>query len=138
MPRPPLEPRLKKRERKALARRRRRLLAGAPRNMRPMADGLEVEPEAVVVALRELRARRRGQLRTTIRLGHVCWSWQPPAEASDAAPEPKPSKRALERSEGPAPAAKPRERSEGKTGKKKRRKHESDEPVQFPASPQGE
>lgn len=76
MTRSPLEPGLTKEERKALAARLRQVIAGAPMDMRQMAHVLEVEPEAVVVALRELRARKRGTLRSTIRLGHVSWWWE--------------------------------------------------------------
>jgi hypothetical protein len=80
----PLEPRLEKEERKALAGRLRKLLRQAPLNMREMALALEVEPEVVVIALRELRARKRGQLRSTIRLGHASWWWEDPPEEPEA------------------------------------------------------
>jgi hypothetical protein len=75
-PRGRLEPRLGKDERKALAGRLRALLSAAPQNMREMSVALEVEPEVVVIALRELRARKRGTLHSTIRLGHASWWWE--------------------------------------------------------------
>jgi hypothetical protein len=53
--------------------------------MGQMAAVLEVEPEVVVVALRELRSRKRGQLRSTIRLGHVSWWWEDPPPAAERA-----------------------------------------------------
>jgi hypothetical protein len=53
----------------------RHVLRAAPLNIRQMADALEVEPEAVVVGLRELRSSKRGRLRSSVILGHVAWQW---------------------------------------------------------------
>lgn len=89
MRRSPLEPVLSKQERKTLATRLRAAIASTPMDMRQMADVLEVEPEAVVVALRELRASKRGTLRSAIRLGHVAWWW----EVAPAAAGKKPKKK---------------------------------------------
>ena len=74
--RSPLEPKVGKERRKALAKELRARLAVAPLGIGEMAEQLDVEPEVVVVALRELRSRKRGRLRSTIQLGHTAWSWQ--------------------------------------------------------------
>ncbi|MGI8422871.1 MAG: hypothetical protein ACR2NO_01915 [Chloroflexota bacterium] len=50
--------------------------------MGDLAEALDVDPEVVVVALRELRARKRGALRTTIQMGQTVWWWE---EAEKAA-----------------------------------------------------
>jgi hypothetical protein len=42
---------------------------------------LEVDPEAIVVGLRELRTRR-GRVHSGIRFGHVVWWWEPEKEPS--------------------------------------------------------
>jgi hypothetical protein len=89
MPRNPLEPKLDKDQRKALSGRLRKMIAAAPMDMASMARALEVDPEVVVVALRELRARKRGALRSTIRLGHVSWWWEDsPGKAKPPGDEP--------------------------------------------------
>jgi hypothetical protein len=85
----PLEPKLGKEARKALAARLREHLRLAPHDMGTMASVLEVEPEAVVVALRELRARKRGKLRSMIRLGHVSWWWEDEVEGAKTPKGPK-------------------------------------------------
>jgi hypothetical protein len=72
----PLEPQIKKNERKVLARRLRALLRSAPHTMREMCLALEIEPEVAVIILRELRSRKRGAVRSTIRLGHAAWWWE--------------------------------------------------------------
>ena len=81
MPRAAAEPKLDKRTRKALARRLRALLARGPIDMAGIVATLEVEPEAVVVGLRTLRARR-GRVRSGIRFGHVVWWWEAEEEPS--------------------------------------------------------
>lgn len=74
--RSPLEPILKKDERKQLAGKVRTLLDRNPLGVGEIADALGIAPEVVVIALRELRARKKGTLRSTIRLGHVSWWWE--------------------------------------------------------------
>lgn len=106
MPRGPFNQKIAKDERKVLASRLRDVLRATPMHVGAMADALDVEPEVVVIALRELRTRKRGTLRSTIRLGHVHWWWEPPA-----VPEPKPAP-----GEAAAAPAKP------KKGRKKDRK----------------
>jgi hypothetical protein len=98
----PLEPPIGKDERKALARRVRELLLAAPRSVGQVGEALEIEPEVVVIALRELRAQKQGRLRSTITLGHVSWWWEPPAEVAKA----------------PAQGKKDQKRKKGKAGKK--------------------
>lgn len=90
----PLEPKLGKEARKALAARLREHLRLAPHDMGTMAAVLDVEPEVVVVALRELRARKRGKLRSMIQLGHVSWWWEDGGEGE------KPKKEAKAPKEG--------------------------------------
>jgi hypothetical protein len=62
---------------RALAIRLEPLLLADPMNMRQITATLEADPEVVVVALRELRRRDDGRLRSRISLGHVCWWWEP-------------------------------------------------------------
>lgn len=74
--RSPFEPKVGKGRRKALAKELRARLAMKPLGVAEMAEELEVEPEVVVVALRELRARKKGTLRSTVQLGHAAWWWE--------------------------------------------------------------
>jgi hypothetical protein len=60
----------------ALTRRLRDLLEESPLDVGAMAARLGVEPELVVVALRELRVNPEGRVRSAIRLGHVSWWWE--------------------------------------------------------------
>ena len=90
---PPYEPKLAKQERKSLAKHVRAILLSNPLNLGEIADALDIEPEVVVIALRELRTRKRGRLRSTIRLGHVSWWWEVPAELASLASK-KASKKA--------------------------------------------
>jgi hypothetical protein len=53
--------------------------------MAGIAATLEEPPEAIVVGMRELRARR-GAVRSGIRYGHVVWWWQEKG-AGPVAPE---------------------------------------------------
>jgi hypothetical protein len=62
--------------REDLGRRLRALLEAGSLDVRGMALGLEVEPEVVVIALRELRAQPGGRLRSAIQLGRVTWTWE--------------------------------------------------------------
>lgn len=83
----PLEPKVGKGRRKALAGELRAHLRRAPMDMREMAAALSVTPEVVVIALRELRGRRRGRLLSTVRLGHVCWWWEDPPDTGSSKKE---------------------------------------------------
>ena len=88
------------------------LLREGPLDVRGMAAGLGVEPEVVVVALREARAASAGTLRSTIHLGRVTWWWEADGldpeclNPSFLAPELAPSWRRVGR-------------RKGKTGRKK-------------------
>ncbi|HEX2186168.1 MAG TPA: hypothetical protein VHN78_11760 [Chloroflexota bacterium] len=62
--------------RRRLARRLRHLLTAGPLDAGEMAAELQLEPELIVLLLRDLRANPRGRLHTTVRHGHVCWWWQ--------------------------------------------------------------
>jgi hypothetical protein len=62
--------------RRHLARRLRYLLTEGPLDAGEMAAKLQLEPELIVLLLRDLRANSRGRLHTTVRRGHVCWWWQ--------------------------------------------------------------
>ncbi len=77
MPLGPFDADLDATTRHDLARRLRVLLVDKPLDVRAMAVALEVEPEVIVVIMRELRTRRSGRLRSTISLGHVSWWWEP-------------------------------------------------------------
>jgi hypothetical protein len=86
MPPGPFDADLNPETRHALGERLRLLLAEDALDVRAMAAGLGVEPEVVVVALRELRLNGEGHLRTAVALGRVTWRWEPleaaaPAEA---------------------------------------------------------
>jgi hypothetical protein len=72
--------------REDLGRRLRALLEVGSLDVRGMAQGLEVEPEVVVIALRELRAQPGGRLRSAIHLGRVTWTWE--RLPDEGAPEP--------------------------------------------------
>jgi hypothetical protein len=87
--RPRLEPKIGKGRRKALAKELRDHLALQPMNVAEMAERLDVTPEVVVVLLRELRSRKRGTLRSTIRLGHAAWWWEATPGDADR-PDPTP------------------------------------------------
>jgi hypothetical protein len=84
MPPGPFDVELDPETRRDLGERIRRLLEEGPLDVRGMAVGLGVEPEVVVVALRELRATHAGRLCSTIYLGRTAWWWEP------AEPEPAP------------------------------------------------
>jgi hypothetical protein len=77
MPLGPFDADLDAATRHDLARRLRVLLVDQPLDVRAMAVALDVEPEVIVVVMRELRARRRGRLRSKVVLGHVSWWWEP-------------------------------------------------------------
>jgi hypothetical protein len=96
MPPGPFDAELDAASRKDLGLRLRALLQQGGLDVRGMAIGLKVEPELVVIALRELRALPGGRLRSAIQLGRVTWTWEPlpgaaAAEAADAEPEDVPS-----------------------------------------------
>jgi hypothetical protein len=77
MPRRQEEPKPMQKAGRALAGRLEPLLLAGPMGMREITTTLEVDPEVVVVALRKLRRRDDGRLRSGISLGHVCWWWEP-------------------------------------------------------------
>ena len=79
-----LDPKVGKRRRKALARSLRGHITAEPLGVADMAERLDVDPEVIVVLLRELRTGKRGTLRTTLRLGHAAWYWEDPPEQTAA------------------------------------------------------
>jgi hypothetical protein len=82
MPPGPFDVEIDPEARRDLGERIRRLLEEGPLDVRGMAVGLGVEPEVVVVALRELRATHAGRLCSTIHLGRIAWWWEPAAPAA--------------------------------------------------------
>jgi hypothetical protein len=117
----PFDQDIPKGERKSLASKVRDLLALSPRSVGEIADTLEVEPEVVVIALRELRARKRGRLRSTIRLGHVSWWWEPPVEPVDQAPREKNERAKAPKDGGAKKTSKARKRRGDPKDKKPKR-----------------
>jgi hypothetical protein len=77
MPPGPFDVEIDPETRRELGERLRLLLEEGPLDVRGMAAGLGVEPEVVVVALRELRAAHAGRLRSSIHLGRITWWWEP-------------------------------------------------------------
>lgn len=92
MPRRQQEPKPNQAAGRTLAGQLEPLLLAGPMSMRQITAALEADPEVVVVALRELRRRDDGRLRSAISLGHVCWWWEPAArggrEGTAAPPAP--------------------------------------------------
>ena len=88
MRRGPFDDDLPPEARRDLGRRLVALLREGPLDVRGMAAGLGVEPEVVVVALREARAAPAGTLRSTIHLGRVTWWWEADGLDPDV-PEPE-------------------------------------------------
>jgi hypothetical protein len=84
MPSGPFDADLDLEARHALGERLRLLLEADALDVRAMAAGLGVEPEVVVVALRELRLNGVGRLRTAVALGRVTWRWEPLEEEAPA------------------------------------------------------
>jgi hypothetical protein len=84
----PFDVELDSERRRDLAWHLRDLLERGPLDVGTIAAHLGVEPEVVVVALRELRVGHPGRLRSAICLGHVSWWWEPedrpPAPAGEA------------------------------------------------------
>jgi hypothetical protein len=70
-----------------LGARLRALLEVGRLDVRAMAAGLGVEPEVVVVALREVRGNQTGRLRSSVTQGRVTWWWEP----AEVLPEPVPA-----------------------------------------------
>ena len=84
MPSGPFDADLDLEARHALGERLRLLLEEDALDVRAMAAGLGVEPEVVVVALRELRLNGGGRLRTAVALGRVTWRCEPLGEVAPA------------------------------------------------------
>ena len=68
-------PKVKKERRRELARALRGRLSGGALGIGELAEALEIEPEEVVVVMRELRGKKSGTLTSTIRQGQTVWSW---------------------------------------------------------------
>jgi hypothetical protein len=69
--------------RRRFARRLRALLLARPLEIAEMAAALEVEEGVVLVGLRDLRKKRRGQLSSGVVDGRNCWWWVPAAPGDD-------------------------------------------------------
>ena len=83
---PRVWPKVKKERRKGLAKELRSKLAERAQGIGELAEALEIEPEEVVVVLRELRGKKKGRLVSGIQRGQTVWRWE-------ETPEPeKPSK----------------------------------------------
>ena len=71
-------PKLKKARRKPLAAALRSRLREGRYAFAELEDVLEAEPEEIVAALRALRAKARGMVRTATNLGRTVWWWEEP------------------------------------------------------------
>lgn len=69
-------PKVKKDRRKELAKAIRVRLGGGALGIGELAEALEIEPEEVVVVMRELRGKKSGTLMSAIRRGQTVWSWE--------------------------------------------------------------
>ena len=84
-----LWPKVKKDRRKELAKAIRVRLAGGALGIGELAEALEIEPEEVVVVMRELRGKKSGTLTSAIGRGQTVWSWE---EAPKSVRSAKPKK----------------------------------------------
>ena len=100
---PRVWPKVKKERRKELAKALRGRLAERAQGIGELAEALEIEPEEVVVVLRELRGKKRGRLASALQQGQTVWRWE---ETPKAAGAPK--------TERPAKAEKPGRAKKGK------------------------
>jgi hypothetical protein len=74
--------------RKELAKTARATLAERALGIGEVAEALGIEPEEVVVVMRELRGRRRGKLVSSLHGGHTVWRWEEvPKSARPAKPK---------------------------------------------------
>ena len=69
-------PKVKKERRKELAKALRGRLAEQAFGIGELAEALEIEPEEVVVVMRELRGKKRGQLVSALQRGQTVWRWE--------------------------------------------------------------
>ncbi|HET7771417.1 MAG TPA: hypothetical protein VFN74_21780 [Chloroflexota bacterium] len=69
-------PKVGKGRRKELAKEMRERLAERQLGVGELADVLEIEPEEVVVVMRELRGKKRGKLVSGLHRGHTVWRWE--------------------------------------------------------------
>jgi hypothetical protein len=70
------EGKVKKRERKAAARRLRGMLAERPMEIGEMMSGLDASEAMVLEALRELGEKKRSRLRSGMVADRPCWWWE--------------------------------------------------------------
>jgi hypothetical protein len=87
-------PKLPKERRKPLAKALRERLSGAPLGIGELAEALEAEPEEVVVAMRELRGKKRGRLLSSLHRGRTVWRWEELPKAEKPGKPAKPTKAA--------------------------------------------
>ena len=69
-------PKVKKDRRKELARELRARLSTGTHGIGELAEALAIEPEEVVVVMRELRGRKRGRLVSGLQRGQTVWRWE--------------------------------------------------------------
>ena len=77
---PRVWPKVGKGRRKELAKEMRARLAEGALGVGELAEVLEIEPEEVVVVMRELRGKKRGRLVSGLHLGHTVWRWEETAK----------------------------------------------------------
>ena len=87
-------PKVGKERRKELAKALRRRLSERAYDFGEMAEALEIEPEEVVVVMRELRGRKRGTLVSALHRGHTVWRWEETPKAEKPKKDKKPKKKA--------------------------------------------
>ena len=73
---PRVWPKVKKERRKELAKALRGRLAERAQGIGELAEALEIEPEEVVVVLRELRGKKKGRLASALQRGQTVWRWE--------------------------------------------------------------
>ena len=84
--------------RKELAKVMRERLAEKQLGVGELAEVLAIEPEEVVVVMRELRGKKRGKLVSGLHRGHTVWRWEE-TQKSEKAAKPKKTKKSKAPSE---------------------------------------
>ena len=79
---PRVWPKVKKDRRKELAKALRVRLSERALGIGELAEALGIQPEEVVVVMRELRGKKSGTLTSAIRQGQTVWSWQESAKVA--------------------------------------------------------
>jgi hypothetical protein len=92
---PRVWPKVKKERRKELAKALRARLSERAHGIGEAAEALDVEPEEVVVVMRELRGKKSGRLVSALQRGQTVWRWEEtskPAKVEEAVKPVKPVK----------------------------------------------